>query len=136
MNNRLQQTFVTEYNGRASTFFYAIGVEPLADISCLNILCWCRDIVDMLWRNLVGVLIEYGLALLLQSAEKRLLNLLKKVEAYKHIGIIFEIDALVGSHLAIECPFIGQLFFSQQGVELVINLANMAPKSKESLFEF
>ena len=38
MNNRLQQPLVTEYDGCVATILYAVGVEPLAYVSCLNIL--------------------------------------------------------------------------------------------------
>ena len=127
MNNSLQQPLVTEYDGCVATIFYAVGVEPLAYVSCLNILGGCRDVIDMLRWNLIGILIEDGLALLFQSAEKSLFNLLQKVETNKHICIVFELDTLICNNLAIEGTFVGQLFLGQLGVELMINLANMTP---------
>ena len=61
----------------------------------------------MLRWNLVGILIEQSLALTLKTAEEGLLNLLQKVEADKHIGVVLELDALVGSYLAVECALVG-----------------------------
>ena len=127
MNNRLQQPLVTEYDGCMATILYAFGVKPLAYVSCLNILGGCRDVIDMLRWNLIGILIENGLALLFKSAEESLFNLLQKVETNKHICIVFELDTLICNNLAIEGTFVGQLLLSQLGVELMINLANMTP---------
>ena len=127
MNNRLQQPLVTEYDGCVATILYAVGVEPLAYVSCLNILSGGRDVIDMLRWNLIGILIEYGFALLFKSAEESLLNLLQKVETNKHIGVVFELNAFIGSNLAIEGTFVGQLLLGKLGVKLMINLANMAP---------
>ena len=107
MDDGLQQSLVAKHDGGAAPGLDALGGEPLADVSGLDILGGCRDVVDMLRWNLVGVLIEKRLALTLKTAEECLLYLLQEVEADEHIGVVLELDALVGSHLAIECALVG-----------------------------
>ena len=64
MDDGLQQFFVAEYDGCSAPGSNTLWRKPLADIACLDVLCRGRDIIDLLGRNLLGVLIENGLAFL------------------------------------------------------------------------
>ena len=136
MDDGLQQFFVAEYDGCPAPGSNALWRKPLTDIACLNVLRRGRDIIDCLWRNLLGVLIEDGLAFLLETAEERLLHLLQQVEAHEGIGIVFELDAFVGSHLTIKGTLIGELLTGKAFVERLIDIADVAPQAQETLFEF
>ena len=91
VDNCLQQALVAKHNGCFATIVNAIGTQPLADIACLDILGRSRNQVNVVWWHLVGILIEDGLALLLQSAEECLFYLLQQVETNKHISIVFKL---------------------------------------------
>ena len=65
----------------ANINMYALRREPFTHVARLDILRRSRDERYLSWRLFLGVLIEYGLALLLQPAEQYLLHLLQKVES-------------------------------------------------------
>ena len=57
---------------------------------------------------MVEIPIEMGLAFLFEPQAELSLCFLHHVEAHEEIGIILELDILVGSHLAIEGAFVSQ----------------------------
>lgn len=77
VDDSLQEPFVTEHDGRATTSSDALGREPLGDIASLNVFRGSRDIGDLLWGYLVGILIEDGFARLFQATEEHLFHLLQ-----------------------------------------------------------
>ena len=68
--------------------------------------------------------------------EEGLLHLLQQVEANEGIGIVFELDAFVGSHLTIKGTLIGELLTGKAFVEQLVDIADVAPQAQETLFEF
>ena len=90
----------------------------------------------MAWWLFFGVLIEYGLSLTFQPAEECLLHLLQEVEAHENVGVVFESDGLLLSHLTVEGSFVSKSLGSELLIEGVIDIANTTPQTEEPLFEF
>ena len=136
VDDSLQEPFVTEHDGRATTSSDALGREPLGDIAGLDVFRGSRDIGDLFGGHLVGILIEDGFARLFQTTEEHLLHLLQQVEANEDIGIVIELQGLIGSHLTIEGPFVAELLGGQLRVVGMIDVTDMTPQAQEPLFEF
>ena len=136
VDHGLQQTFVAEYDGGATTSRQALGREPLGDIAGLDILGGGRDEGHLLWGHLISILIEDGLACLFQATEEHLLYLLQQIEADEGVGVVLEREALVGGHLTVEGAFVAEILRGQLAVEGGVDIADMTPQPQEALFEF
>ena len=136
MDHGLQQTFVAEHDGGATTSSQALGREPLGDVSGLDILGSGRDEGDVGRGRLDGILIEDGLARLLQTTEEHLLYLLQQIEADEGVGVVLELEALVGGHLSVEGAFVAEVLGGQLAIVSLVDVADMTPQTEEALFEF
>ena len=136
MDNGLQQSFVAEHDGGAPSVGNALGCEPLADISRLDVLGGGGDEGDVAWRQLVSVLIEDGLACLVEATEEGLFYLMEVVEADEYVGIVFELNGLVGGHLSVEGALVGELLAGEALVVVAVDVADVAPQAQESFLEF
>ena len=136
VDDSLQEPFVTEHDGRATTSSDALGREPLGDIAGLDVFRGSRDIGDLFWGYLVGILIKDGFARLFEATEEHLLHLLQQVEADEDIGIVIELQGFVGSHLTIEGTFVAELLGGQLCIVGMIDVTDMTPQAQEPLFEF
>ena len=85
--------------------------------------------------GVVEVPIEERLILLLQTAEKRLLNLLQKIEAHEDIGVVFKGDGFVEGDLTVEGAFVGETLSGEDIVILLVDVADMAPELQEALLK-
>ena len=136
MDNRLEQSLVTEYDGSTPTCSDSFRGKPLGDIAGLDVLCGGRYEGYLLRRHFVDILIEDGLASLFQTTEEYLFHLLQKVEADEDIGVVVESQAFVGGHLTVERSFITKLLLGQSVVEGGVDVADMTPESQEPFLEF
>ena len=136
VDDSLKQSLVTEHNRCAPSVSDTLRGEPLADVTGLDILRRGRNEGDLLRRLFLGVLIEQGLALALQSAEKRLFHMLQEIETYKDVGVVVEGDGLVFNHLTVEGTLVGESLCSELFVEGVVDIPDAAPQTEEPLLEF
>ena len=108
----------------------------MADVTGLDVLRRGGDEGNLLRWLFLGVLIEQGLALMLQTVEKGLLHLLQEVEAHEDVGVVVEGDGLVFGHLSVEGTLVGESLVGELGVEGVVDVADTAPQTEKALFEF
>ena len=98
-----------------------------------------RDVVARLVLAdviVVEVPVEVGLALLPEPTEEHLLHLLQQIKADEDVVVVFERDAFIGSHLAVESTFVGELLCFETLIESVVDVADVAPELEESLLQF
>ena len=136
MDNGLEQGFVAEDDGRAASVGDALGGEPLADVTGLDVLRGGGDKGEVARRLLVGILIEDGLACLVEATEEGLLHLMEVVEADEGIGVVFELDVGIVDHLAVEGTLVGELAAGELVVEVAVDVADVAPQAQEAFLEF
>ena len=136
VDHGLQQAFVAEHDGGATTSSQALGREPLGDVSGLDVFGGGRDEGDVGRGRLDGILIEDGLARLFQATEEHLLYLLQQIEADEGVGVVLELEGFVFGHLTVEGAFVAEVLGGQLAIVGLVDIADMTPQTEEALFEF
>ena len=89
-------------------------------------------------RHIVGVKVpvEVGLASFLQVGKQLLFHLLKQVETYEYVCVVLEFYVFSCGHISIYGTLIAYALASEAFVVVVIDVAEVAPQTQETLLEF
>ena len=85
---------------------------------------------------LVVIPVEMAICLAFELGIQLLLYLLHHIETDEEVGLVFECNLLVFSHLAIECTLVGKSLRLQSLVEICIDFTKVTPELQESFLKF